>query len=216
MLSKFHFFLKNLFNTFNYRKILAKLLPLCKRSIQYRESSKSQLTAFIHELRKAYRHLAELMKQEGLLPNTDLIFYLTRNEIRLLLQKTQCNEPIVNKSSIVNKAMRRMKMFPTWNMNRFNDVNSGLIKPIISDEFENVGGDFVTGMPVCEGIITSRACVIRSFSNVSEIRPGDILITYSTDIGWSPYFPILSGVVTELGGLLSHGKLDILVGNVNN
>ena len=31
------------------------------------------------------------------------------------------------------------------------------------------------------------------------IQQGDILITISTDIGWSPYFPLLGGVVTELG-----------------
>ncbi|GIY85819.1 putative phosphoenolpyruvate synthase, partial [Caerostris darwini] len=34
--------------------------------------------------------------------------------------------------------------------------------------------------------------------------PGEILITLSTDIDWSPYFPIVSGVVTEIGGLISH------------
>ena len=36
-------------------------------------------------------------------------------------------------------------------------------------------------------------------------QSGDILITYSTDIGWSPYFPVISGLVTQIGGLLSHG-----------
>lgn len=38
---------------------------------------------------------------------------------------------------------------------------------------------------------------------------GDVLITYTTDVGWSPYFPILSAVVTELGGLISHGRLSL-------
>jgi phosphohistidine swiveling domain-containing protein len=33
------------------------------------------------------------------------------------------------------------------------------------------------------------------------------LITYSTDIGWSPYFPMLSGLATEIGGLISHGAV---------
>ena len=36
---------------------------------------------------------------------------------------------------------------------------------------------------------------------------GDVLITISTDIGWSPYFPLLGGVVTELGGLILHGTM---------
>lgn len=40
-----------------------------------------------------------------------------------------------------------------------------------------------------------------------NLQPGEILITLSTDIAWSPYFPILGGVVTEIGGLISHGKI---------
>lgn len=52
-----------------------------------------------------------------------------------------------------------------------------------------------------------RACVILGFEDAGKIRAGDILITRSTDIGWSPYYPILKGLVTELGGLLSHGTI---------
>ena len=44
------------------------------------------------------------------------------------------------------------------------------------------------------------------------IQPGDIMIARSTDIAWSPLFPMLGGVVTELGGLVSHG---ILSGKIN-
>jgi pyruvate,water dikinase len=37
------------------------------------------------------------------------------------------------------------------------------------------------------------------------LQPGEILITRYTDIAWSPFFPIIAGLVTEIGGLLSHG-----------
>ena len=37
-------------------------------------------------------------------------------------------------------------------------------------------------------------------------QQGDILIVSYTDVGWSPYFPLISGLVTEMGGLVSHGK----------
>ena len=40
-----------------------------------------------------------------------------------------------------------------------------------------------------------------------NIQQGDILLTYSTDIGWSPYFPLISGIVTEIGGTTSHGAV---------
>ena len=58
--------------------------------------------------------------------------------------------------------------------------------------------------------------IFCSFANIDHLKlniviifflQGDVLITISTDIGWSPYFPLLGGVVTELGGLISHGAV---------
>lgn len=192
--------------------MLSKILPLSQTAVQRREVSKSAMISFIHEIRKAYRHLAVLLYSEGLLPNTELIFYLHRDEIAELLHEPTKNEPAVNKSRLINKAMRRMKLFPTWSSYRFNEMNFGVPKPVNDDDENwNVDGNvkYVTGTPVCEGIITARACVIKSFSEVHKIQQGDILVTYGTDIGWSPYFPILGGVVTELGGLISHGNFSM-------
>lgn len=163
------------------------------------------MIAFVHEIRKAYLHLADLMFTEGLLPNKELIFYLTRYELSSLLEKSPTNQ--ISKSSIINKAMRRMKLFPQWNTYRFDEINKGTIKPINDLEDATDDAKTVFGTPVCEGIITARACVLHDFSEVHKIQSGDILVTHSTDIGWSPYFPILGGVVTELGGLISHGAV---------
>lgn len=188
--------------------MLSKLIPLCQKAVQLRETSKSALIAFIHEIRKAYRHLAELLYAEGLLPNTDLIFYLHREELLDLMHVPTKDKPFtVNKSKLITKAMRRMKLFPQWSSDRFSELNFGVVKPINNDVSWNVDGSVkhVVGTPVCEGVITARACVIKSFDEVHKIQQGDILVTYGTDIGWSPYFPILGGIVTELGGLISHG-----------
>lgn len=147
------------------------------------------------------------MFAEGLLPNKELIFYLTRYELSDLLKTPSPKGIQINKYSIINKAMRRMKLFPVWNTYRYDEVNKGIVKPINDmDNLDYNSAKTVTGTPVCEGVITARACVLNDFSEVHKIRSGDILVTHSTDIGWSPYFPILGGVVTELGGLISHGK----------
>ena len=69
------------------------------------------------------------------------------------------------------------------------------------------GGAKVQGTSVCNGVVTARACVALNLEEATVIRPGDILITNATDIGWSPYFPLLGGVVTELGGIISHGAV---------
>lgn len=60
---------------------------------------------------------------------------------------------------------------------------------------------------MCGGVVTAKACICKSFADVVKLEKGDILITYGTDIGWSPYFPILSGICTEIGGLISHGAV---------
>ncbi|GFT05851.1 putative phosphoenolpyruvate synthase, partial [Nephila pilipes] len=62
-------------------------------------------------------------------------------------------------------------------------------------------------IPVSQGVTKGYARVAMTLEEAAHLKRGEILITYSTDIGWSPYFPIISGVVTELGGLISHGAV---------
>ena len=69
------------------------------------------------------------------------------------------------------------------------------------------GTDRVKGTPVSGGRYKGACRVITKLEDAASIQKGDILITISTDIGWSPYFPLLGGVVTELGGLISHGAV---------
>ena len=57
------------------------------------------------------------------------------------------------------------------------------------------------------GSIKARVCVAETIDEAINVQQGDILITYSTDIGWSPYFPLISGIVTEIGGTISHGAV---------
>ena len=63
------------------------------------------------------------------------------------------------------------------------------------------------GTAVTVGSVKARVCVAETIEEAVNIQAGDILLTYSTDIGWSPYFPLLSGIVTEIGGTVSHGAV---------
>lgn len=74
-------------------------------------------------------------------------------------------------------------------------------------DFDCQGAIKIKGTPVCRGKVQGVARVMTKLEDASLIQAGDILITHSTDIGWSPYFPLLSGVVTEIGGLISHGAV---------
>ncbi|GFR19418.1 putative phosphoenolpyruvate synthase, partial [Trichonephila clavata] len=109
-------------------------------------------------------------------------------------------------------ANSRMKMYPTLDKYKFPEIMKGLPKPVNDEDesaetYEFIADLTMKGIPVSQGVTKGYARVAISLEEASHLKPGEILITYSTDIGWSPYFPIISGVVTELGGLISHGAV---------
>ena len=64
----------------------------------------------------------------------------------------------------------------------------------------------MTGLPVSAGIVEGRARVILDMAD-AELAPGDILVTTHTDPSWSPVFVAVSGLVAEVGGLMTHGAV---------
>jgi pyruvate,water dikinase len=69
------------------------------------------------------------------------------------------------------------------------------------------GGDVLRGTAASSGVVEGNARVLLSASQMSELLPGEILVVHTTDVGWTPLFCIAAGVVTELGGPLSHAAI---------
>jgi pyruvate,water dikinase len=69
------------------------------------------------------------------------------------------------------------------------------------------GGDSFSGIGASSGVIEGPARVMTSASQMHELVPGEIIVAPTTDVGWTPLFLIAAGVVTELGGPLSHAAV---------
>ncbi len=65
----------------------------------------------------------------------------------------------------------------------------------------------IKGLGANSGRITGTARVIEDFSQIGRLKENDILVTRFTDTGWTPKFAILSGIVTEYGGILCHAAI---------
>ena len=63
------------------------------------------------------------------------------------------------------------------------------------------------GVGACGGATTARAAVLEGISDSSRLAHGDVLVTRQTDPGWAPVFPLISALVIERGGMLSHGAI---------
>jgi pyruvate,water dikinase len=63
------------------------------------------------------------------------------------------------------------------------------------------------GIPASPGRVTGQARRITAPVQEVKVRPGEILILPGMDPGWTPLFPAASAIVTERGGILSHGSV---------
>jgi pyruvate,water dikinase len=67
-------------------------------------------------------------------------------------------------------------------------------------------GEVLRGTPASSGVVEGRVRVLLS-ADMSDFQPGEILVVRTTDVGWTPLFLLATGVLTELGGALSHAAI---------
>ena len=184
-------------------RVLEFFVSRTRSGIACRETAKSSLILTIHCFRLAYRRLGHLMVRDGFIPDAELVFFFTHSELHHVIHSRG--------ATLINKAIRRRKLQPQLEALAFPEMSIGVPKPIQDEPNELVYdaalGVQIKGTPVFRGTVRGTVRVALNLEEARHIQCGEILITRSTDIGWSPYFPLVSGVVTELGGLISHGAV---------
>ena len=177
------------------RSYVRSLITKARKGVCYREYTKSRTIYVLDQFRQAYRRLATLMVEAGLLPDTTSIYFLLQDEVGRLLQGEQ---------SLVKKAMARQRLFPQQQKLKFPYAQLGVPQPMVEPEPDGKTVSF-QGTPVSRGIASGVARVVRTEADAAQLQSGEIMVTTCTDIGWSPYYSIISGLVTEIGSALSHG-----------
>jgi len=181
------------------RMALKKLLPGARASVANRENSKSLCIAMQNKIRHACIHLGEKLTEERLLDDSDQIFFLTHKEIGELVADRN--------PGWKEKAAARRVLFPRAEELSFEDVYFGKPEPLENIEAPVMEAGSITGIPVSAGTITGPVRIINSIDDAGELLPGEIMVASYTDVGWTPYFSIAAGLITEIGSSLSHGAV---------
>jgi len=71
----------------------------------------------------------------------------------------------------------------------------------------DAGGTRLQGVGISSGRVRGRVRVVHSVAEAGALQPGEVLVTRSTDPGWTPLFMTASAVVLEMGSMLSHGAV---------
>ena len=67
--------------------------------------------------------------------------------------------------------------------------------------------NILKGVPSSPGQVTAPARVLAGPDDFDQMQPGEILVAGITTPAWTPLFAMASGVVTDIGGPLSHGSI---------
>ena len=105
------------------------------------------------------------------------------------------------------KADRRRELLPLTTAMQFPDVCQGIPEPLENDQELPMPDGLLKGIPVSSGVVQAPIRIIHSQEDAALLHQGEIMVASFTDIGWTPYFSIISGLITEIGSPLSHGAV---------
>jgi pyruvate,water dikinase len=174
------------------------ILPKAHNAIRRRELTKSQLVELAQYFKQSFRYLGEKMAEEGLLPDADLVFFFTTDELSTFWG--------VPSETAVAHALTRRSALDFQQQFEFPEISVGLPQPLEPQSVEITDG-VLQGRPASRGVVEGLVRVAHTLQEAAELQPGEILVTPITDIGWTPYFSLIGGLVTDLGSSVSHGAV---------
>jgi pyruvate,water dikinase len=183
------------------RTIFRTVLKRSQQATTIRDNSRYYMAKFIFPIRKLYAHLGQRWAERGWLEQSDDIFFLTTPEIEALVENgIVLTPPQALQTHITN----RRTAYEYWLTVVPPDAIGPDGKPILEEAKDTY---VLTGVPASSGRVRGRARIVQDVREAMKLTSGDILVTQATDPGWTPVFPLVSGIVLEIGGQLSHGAI---------
>jgi rifampicin phosphotransferase len=166
--------------------------------IGFREYPKYHMISRYFVYKQALLKDAERLVRARVLHDREDIFYLTFAELQDVVRANQADDQLIR---------QRKEAFRSY---------QALTPPrVLTSDGEALAGTYrragvpagaLTGLPVSAGTVEGRARVILDMAE-ADLEAGDILVTAYTDPSWTPAFVAIKGLVTEVGGLMTHGAV---------
>jgi len=179
------------------RELFRRSVRMTARYVALREQGKAGLLMTFDVARAAARRLGALSVQDGRLEEAGDAFFLTYDELT--------GGPPDGAADLV--ATRRARHQERRNQ-RLPESWTGVPEPvrIAGPAGTTSTGISIEGVGACSGVVEGRARVVTDPES-TELDEGDLLVCEATDPGWISLFVVAGGVVTDLGGMLSHGAI---------
>jgi pyruvate,water dikinase len=164
----------------------------------YREYPKYHIISRYFVYKQALMAEADRLVTAGVLREREDIFYFTLGELGDVMRTGKADENLVREHRNAFRAQAALP--PPRVLTSDGEALTG------SYRRGDVPAGALTGLPVSAGTAEGRARVVLDLSE-ADLGAGDILVTPYTDPSWTPVFVAIKGLVTEVGGLMTHGAV---------
>jgi pyruvate,water dikinase len=164
-------------------------------------------------LRRMLREIGRRLTEASVIDTPDDVFWLTLDELQEVATALDAGQPLADYHTVVaerraiwesERALTPPVALPLKGGARFLGIDFSSMMPARTDQPE---GDVLKGIAASPGRVTGSARVMHGPEEFDQMRQGDILVARITTPAWTPLFALAAGVVTDVGGPLSHSSI---------
>jgi len=162
-------------------------------------------------IRRLLGELGQRMVRAGGLEAPDEIYWLEKAEVEQAVERLEQGEALEN---LVEKVQERMRFWKKAKAStpppmlppkkKYLGLNTTIW---LAESEANLRGVTLKGVPASPGKVRARARVLHGIEDFAKMRAGEVLVAGTTTPAWTPLFAMAAGVVTDIGGPLSHGSI---------
>jgi phosphoenolpyruvate synthase/pyruvate phosphate dikinase len=175
-----------------------RMIDRVRAFIGYREYPKYGMVSRYFVYKQALLKETERLVQAHVLGDTEDIFYLTFEELHDVVRTYQVDDQLIRHRRDAFRSYQAL--MPPRVLTSDGEVIAGTYGR------DDVPAGALVGLPVSAGTVDGRARVILDIA-LADLEADDILVTAYTDPSWTPLFVTIKGLVTEVGGLMTHGAV---------
>ncbi|TWF92079.1 pyruvate,water dikinase [Streptomyces brevispora] len=175
-----------------------RMIDRVRTFIGYREYPKYGIVSRYFVYKQALLEEAERLVQADVLREVGDVFYLTFQELHDVVRSNQVDDQLIQERKDAFRSYGALT--PPRVLTSDGEAVTGAYRR------DDVPAGALIGLPVSAGTVEGRARVILDMAK-ADVEAGDILVTTFTDPSWSPLFVAIAGLVTEVGGLMTHGAV---------
>ena len=194
-------------------RLFRRVLRWAQRWTPLREEALADVGLGWPVLRRMLRELGCRLTAAGAVAERDEVFWLKLEEVEKAAHALDEHQPLEDFRRVIEerrgtwareRGVTPPVALPIKGGGRFFGLDVGRWMPARSGQ---AASNFIKGVGASPGRVTAPACVIQGPAEFEHMRPGDVLVAKITTPGWTPLFALASGIVTDVGGPLSHSSI---------